>query len=292
MRALPRSKPKTQEMSSNSNERVSSLQHSDSKGDSTHAAVSSSSQQLSSDTKTSHETNQDGKIRADTSSLHRHRLERYNNSIVSSSSQVANPHLETIPPQQQLTPQNRLLVEQLVNAMRPQTAVSNQTSDMLSSNMIASQLNNPMQQQIPPIQAALIHQLLSSHQGINLLPHIQQQTIPTSNANTALHQHQMHQAPSNHQVLLQAATQLLLQQHGVSVFRQESINSNSNDTTTTTSDAISSSNGNRGSSTRASSSLTSSNNDEDNINISNEDSQGLSASTSNRKRDRSPSPDK
>jgi len=287
MKALPRSKPKTQETMTNSDDIVSSLQHSD-KGDSTHAAVSSSSQQIL-DSKKSHETNQDGKIRADTSSLDRHRSERYNNSIVSSSSQVANPHLETIPPQQQLTPQNRLLVEQLVNAMRSQTgALSTQTSGMLSS-IAASQLNNPIQQQIPPTQAALIHYLLSSQQGISILPRIQQQAVSASFANTALQQHQMHQASSNHQVLLQAA-QLLLQQHGVSVFRQESTNSN-DDTTTTTSDAISSSNGNRGSSTRASSSLTS-NNDEDNINTSsNEDSQGLNASTSNRKRERSPSPD-
>ena len=259
MKALPRSKPKTQETTTNSDDIVSSLQHSD-KGDSTHAAVSSSSHQLPTNTKKSHETKQDGKIRADTSSLHRHQSERYNNSIVSSSSQVSNPHLETIPPQQQLTPQNRLLVEQLVNAMRPQTAVSNQTSGMLSSNMIASQLNNPMQQQIPPTQAALIHQLLTSQQGISILPHIQQ-AVSASFANTALQQHQMHQAASNHQVLLQAA--LLLQQHGASVFRQES--TNSNDTTTTTSSDISSSNDNdRGNSTRASSSLTS-NNDEDNI---------------------------
>jgi len=289
MKALPRSKPKTQETSLDRDERVSSLQHS-AKGDSTHAAISSSSKQLP-DSKRSYKTDQDGKIRADTSSLHRHHSERYDNSIVSSSSQVANPHFESIPPQQQLTPQNRLLVEQLVNAMRPQTAVSTQTSGMLSSNMIASHLNNPIQQQIPPTQAALIHQLLSSQQGMNLLPHIQQQTIPTSFANTALHQHQMHQTPSN-QRLLEVAIQLLLQQHGASVFRQESINSN-DITTTTTSDAISSSNDNdQGTSTRASSSLTS-NNDEDNINTSSyEDSQGLNASTSNRKRERSTSPDK
>ena len=200
MKALPRSKPKTQETTTNSDDIVSSLQHSD-KGDSTHAAVSSSSHQLPTNTKKSHETKQDGKIRVGTSSLHRHHSERYNNSIVSSSSQVANPHLETIPPHQQLTPQNRLLVEQLVNAMRSQTgALSTQTSGMLSS-IAASQLNNPMQQQNPVAQAALIHQLLSSQQGMNLLPHIQQQTIPTSFANTALQQHQMHQAASNQRLL-------------------------------------------------------------------------------------------
>ena len=280
MKALPRSKPKTQETTTNRDERVSSLQPSG-RGDSTNNAVSSSFQQLSADSKRSHKVDQDRKIRADTSSLDRHHSERYKSIVSSSSQEVANPRLESIPPQQQLTPQNRLLVEQLVNAMRPQTALSTQTS----ASALASQLN-PMQQQIPPSQAALIHQLLSSQQGINLLPYIHQQTIPTSFANTA--QHQMHQAASNHQLLIQVAIQLL---HGASIFRQESTNSN-NDTITTTSDAISSSNDNgRGSSTRASSSLTS-NYDEDINTSSNEDSQGLNVSTGNRKRERSPSSDK